>query len=332
MTGRRIQPRNESLPPLNLPPGALTERDTNYQYNVDADPPKVELVEHRIRVDFMTGAPIRRAALLDSHNPWNSDPSDPDPWRGKQHGKPTAVRYAETTCERVWEAEQRFFEEYDSDAVLDQASEYLAHQLRECRHRDEPRACVEEERSNRQSWYQNLIPWKNLYEVCKRDNLGGLLPKGVGDETVRDRNRFVGVVVVDDDVDPAAYARDISVDEQWIGRESNINDKTTEETPLPSDLGIELPAPLLAAEFASGSRYTFLPWSDGLICSCPYKHGYPWRVACKHELLAALVAGLEDSIVLPIDQGLRVPDRARRLVSPDVYCRHEPGFVHPENR
>lgn len=331
MTSRQIQPKNDSLPALTLPPGALTRQDAKYEYDVDVDPPTVEPIEHRMRVDFMAGSPVKRAALLDSHNPWNSDAGDPDPWRGKHHSKPDAVKYAEATCERVWENEQRFFEEYQSDGVLDQAPEYLAHQLRLCRERDNPDACVQEERSNRKSWYRTLIPWKNIYEICKKDNLGGLLPKGVGSNTVRDLNRFVGVVVVPDDMDPAAYAREIGVDEFYVGRESNINDKTTDNTPLPSELGIELPAPLLAAEFNSDSRYTFLPWSDGLICSCPYKHGYPWRVACKHELVAAIIAGLEDTIMLPVLDGLQIPNRCRRLVSPAVYYRHEPGVVSPKN-
>jgi hypothetical protein len=323
MSIRQIHPENSSLPPLRLPPGALAEADAHYEYDVETDPPKVEPIEHRIRIDFIAGAPVERAALLGSYNPWNNGPGDPDPWRTKPYTKPDALRYAEATCQRVWNNEQRVFENYDSDAILDQAPEYLAHQLRQCREQTNPEVCVQEERSNRKSWYLDLILWKNLYEVCKKGNLGGLFPGGSPEKV----NRFVGEVVIPDDVDPAEYAEEIGVHVHFVSRESNLNDKTSEETPLPSDLGIDLPAPLLVGDFESGSRYAFLPWSDGLICSCPYKHGYPWRVACKHELLAAIVAGLNDSIVLPVDHGLEVPKRARRLVSPAVYCDHEPQTV-----
>lgn len=59
--------------------------------------------------------------------------------------------------------------------------------------------------------------------------------------------------------------------------------------------------------------------------SCPYKHEYPWRIICKHELCAALVAGIEDTIFLPLDRGVAVPQRTRRFVSPTVYCQHEPS-------
>lgn len=330
MSSRQIRTQNESIPPLELPPGALAETDAKHEYDAEEDPPQVEPIEHRIRVDFMAGAPVKRTALLDSHNPWNAGPEDQDPWHGKRHSKPVAVKFAEATCERVWQDEHRFFDAFDSDAILDQAPAYLAHQLRQCRDQDNPKACVETERSNRRSWYRNLIPWKNLYEVCKKDNLGGLLPRVVGNDTVRDLNKFAGTIVVDDDVDPIAYAQEVGVGERWVGRESEVNSTVTDETPLPSDLGISLPAPLLVGEFNSGSRYAFLPWSDGLICSCPYKHGYPWRVTCKHELAAAIIAGLEDSIILPLDGGCQIPTRARRFVSPDIFCRHEPSLSWPQ--
>jgi len=45
---------------------------------------------------------------------------------------------------------------------------------------------------------------------------------------------------------------------------------------------------------------------------------------CKHELLAAVVAGEEDSIFLPVTQGLDVPHPARRFVSPTIAATHSP--------
>lgn len=325
MSPRQITPNAEPLPPLTLPPGALAESDANYAYDVETDPPKVEPVEHRIRVDFMAGGPISREALLRDYNPWQHDPGDPDPWRDLSSPKPTGVEYAEATCERTRQEEQRFYEHYDDDAVLASAPEYLAHQLRQCRDAADPARCVADERENRRAWYRKLIPWKNLYGICKRSSLGSLLPGQASQESFRDVNDFVGVVVVADDTEPDAYAQEHDLPPRFVYRESAVTSRDSSDVLGPSDLGIELPAPLLVGQFHSDSRYVFLPWSDGLICSCPYKHEYPWRVACKHELLAALVAGVEDSIFLPLDSGVDVPTRARRFVSPTVYCQHEPS-------
>lgn len=209
--------------------------------------------------------------------------------------------------------------------MLENAPEYLAHQLRQCRDAADPRGCVNEERENRRAWYRKLIPWKNLYQVCKQSTLGSLLPRQVSPDSLHDVNDFVGVVVVGADTNPHQYAQRHDVPASFVHRESAVTSQDSDNAPGPSDLGIELPAPLLLGEYESGSQYILLPWSDGLICSCPYKHEYKWRIACKHEILAALVAGTEDSIFLPLDRGVDVPKRARRFVSPSVYCHHEPS-------
>lgn len=92
MSARRINPTVDVLSPLDLPPGALAESDASYAYDVETDLPKIESVEHRIRIDFMAGGPITREALLRDYNPWRNDPSDPDPWRDRRHEKPVGVR------------------------------------------------------------------------------------------------------------------------------------------------------------------------------------------------------------------------------------------------
>lgn len=143
-------------------------------------------------------------------------------------------------------------------------------------------------------------------------------------------NDFVGVVVVADEAGFDTYAQDPDISTRFVYRPEQIAGTHSPAAQGPADLGIDLPAPLLLGEFHSDSRYLFLPWSDGLICSCPYRHEYPWRVTCKHEVLASLVAGTEDSSFLPLDRGLAVPKRARRLVSSTVYCQHEPALHRPE--
>jgi hypothetical protein len=168
----------------------------------------------------------------------------------------------------------------------------------------------------------------NLYHVLKRSSYGSLLPSSLGsspdvDELIR-QNAFVGMIVVDDGADIRAVAHEYGIPGRFIVRERDLSSSAVECAPTPSEFGIELPAPLLVGEYASGSLYPLLPWSDGLVCSCPYKHDRPWRVLCKHELLAAVVAGGEDSIFLPVTRGLDVPHRARRFVSPAIASRHTP--------
>jgi len=48
-------------------------------------------------------------------------------------------------------------------------------------------------------------------------------------------------------------------------------------------------------------------------------------VLCKHELLAAEVAGRRESIFLPVTRGVGVPHRARRFVSPTIAGRYTPS-------
>jgi hypothetical protein len=112
-------------------------------------------------------------------------------------------------------------------------------------------------------------------------------------------------------------------------RERQLSSCADDIAPPPSEFGTDLPAPLLVGEYASGGRYPFVPWSDGLVCACPYKQGKGWRVLCKHELLAAEVAERGESIFLPVTNGVKIPHRARRFVSPTIASRH---MSHTDSR
>ena len=332
MTTRRIHTSSGSLPPLSLPPGALAKTDQRHRYDVGDEPPAIEPIEHRIRLDFMAGGPIRRAHLLDQHNPWTSDPgeSGPDPWRETGRSKPAGLLYAEASCRRTLAEERRYYDRFEANhsADLDDVPAFLAHRLQVCRNAEDPRAALEDEQARRERWYSTIIPWMNLYHVLKRSSYGSLLPpsvtSGAAVDELTEQNAFVGTIVVDDGADIRAIAREYGVPGRFVVRESDFSSSAVECAPLPSDFGIDLPAPLLVGKFASGSQYPLLPWSDGLVCSCPYKHDRPWRVLCKHELLAAVVAGEEDSIFLPVTQGLDVPHRARRFVGPTIASHHTP--------
>jgi len=327
MTTRRIHSNDRNLPPLSLPPGALAKTDQQYRYDVDDEPPTVEPIEHRIRLDFMTAGPVRRSQLLEQYNPWTADSSEADPWREAGRSKPLGLLYAEESCRRTLVREQRYYDRVEADpsAELDDVPAFLAHRLQACREADDPSAALEDERIRRERWYSTVIPWMNLYHVLKRSSYGSLLPPSVGRSAdAGEHNAFVGMVVVDDGADIRTAAREHEIPGRFVVHERELSSAAVECAPLPSDFGIDLPAPLLVGEYASGSRYPLLPWSDGLVCSCPYKHDRPWRVMCKHELLAAIVAGEEDSIFLPVTRGLEVPHRARRFVTPAIASRHSP--------
>ena len=330
MTTRRIHPSDGSLPPLSLPPGALAKTDQQHRYNVDDEPPAIEPIEHRIRLDFMAGGLIHRSQLLNQHNPWMTDPGESDPWRAMGRSKPAGLLYAETSCRRTLDEERRYYDRFEANhsADLDDVPAFLAHRLQACREAHDPRIALDGERSRRERWYSMIIPWMNLYHVLKRSSYGSLLPPSFGStadaDELTDRNAFVGTIVVDDGADIRAVAREHGIPGRFVVREGDFSSSGVDCAPLPSEFGIDLPAPLLVGEYASGSRYPLLPWSDGLVCSCPYKHDRPWRVLCKHELLAAVVAGGEGSIFLPVTRGLGVPHRARRFVSPAIASRHTP--------
>jgi hypothetical protein len=111
MPERRIHPTDETLSPLSLPPAALSRGDRGYGYGVKRQPPAIEPIEHRIRLDFTAGGPIQRSSLLDRYNPWTSGPADPDPWRSSGRTKPQGLIYAEASCRRALEQERPYYEQ-----------------------------------------------------------------------------------------------------------------------------------------------------------------------------------------------------------------------------
>jgi len=289
MSTHQITPTDEHLPPLELPPGALDASHPDYENTTGSDPPEIEPIEHRIRLDI-----IEAGGLLshDTHAP-----------------TPLARQYIQKTLVDTYESERRFFPSYDRlDNFLGEAPAFLTGEL-EPHYRE-----LEQIRADRRKWYTELIP-KNLDTI--QGTADSLLPLHA--------NTFHGVVIVDANTDPIEYADEHDLDVDDIIREAQLDNHI-----LPSEYGITLPAPLLVGEFASGSTYAFLPWSDAVVCGCPYKQTNKWAVMCKHELAAAscLATAHEGDVdakyVLPIDVGVDIPQRARRFVSPTVATTHTP--------
>jgi hypothetical protein len=322
------------LPSLGLSPGSLADIDAAYDYNVETDPPAIEPVEHRIRLDFMAGGAIRYDQLLTNYDSRDRDAAETDPWHHAGRAKPLGMQYAEGTCQRRLTEEARYYESYDDEDALVDAPAFLAHRLQQARSAADPGAALRSERDRREKWYRTLIPRFNLCSVLKRSSYGTLIDDGSGempeDYDPLEYNGFVGVIVLDPDHDPETYARERNLPSRYVVREQDLSSGKVEEGAHSSEYGLDLPAPLLVGEYASGSRYPLLSWTDGLVCSCPFKAGAPWRVMCKHELLASIVLGAQESIFLPVTDGLDVPYRARRFVSPTVASTHAPQLPDDE--
>ncbi|QLC35714.1 hypothetical protein EFA46_015785 (plasmid) [Halarchaeum sp. CBA1220] len=328
MSSRTLHTADGNVPTLSLPPGALALTDRDYEYDVEHDPANVEPIEHQIRLDFMRGGPIRRDQLLGNYNPWKYDPADPatHPWQGVKQ-KPLGLAYAETSCTARIHEERRFYNHVNDETVLVDAPAFLAARLRIAREDPHPERALKEERQRREKWYRELIPGPNLSQILKNSSYGSLIEKCIGPAPDADRllehNAFVGMVLVDEDTDPETFARDRDLDAAGVLRESALSHTQTDDPVYLVDYGIELPAPLLVGEYGSGSQYPLIPWGDALTCACPYKQMAPWRVMCKHELLASIVCSGQDSIFLPVSRGIDVPHRARRFVSPEIAVSHQ---------
>lgn len=322
-----IEPRNSALPSLTIHSAAFAPWDERYDFDVDRFPSAVEPVEHELRLDARQAGAMRSIPqskeLLDSYNPYQVDPEDdPDPWSQKMVAKPLVVKYMEQTCQNRIEEEQRFYANVDYDQVIQEAPEYLERELRQAREADDRQSELEEIRSNRVFWYEKLIPYKNLYAMFTENSLGSLLRTG-GAYRNSGKNQFYGAVVVDEGTDPTEYAHDQGLNARFVYSVDDAISNYDRETCHPSDYGIELPAPLVVGDFLSGSTYLFLPWSDGLVCSCPFKQRKSWRVMCKHELFTSLWLGENGKQEIKLDEGFSVPARARRFFSPDALANRE---------
>lgn len=290
MTAYQIQSTDEALPTLSLPSGARPVSHPDYDHDVETDPPEIEPVEHRLRVDFIDGGPL-----------------SPHPLHGPYQPRPR--RYADRTLTDTYRTEQRYYATFPDGNKLADAPAFLRNEL--APYYDDLRDIQQ----RRLRWYTEHIP-ENLDQIL--DTIESLHPDAVG-ESFHDVNSWIGIVIVPDNTSTDAYANEHGLGETYVVHEADLDDHTS-----PTEYGISLPAPLLAGEYNSRSRYSLIPWSDGLVCGCPYKQKRPSRIMCKHELAATMRLAEEGEYVLPVDAGVNVPQRARRFVSPTTAARHTP--------
>jgi hypothetical protein len=297
MSSQQIQPTDETLPALDLPAGALPTSHPDYRHNVETDPPEIEPIEHRLRVDFIEGGPL-----------------SPHPLHGPHQPRPR--RYADRTLTDICRAEQRYYATFPDKDTLADAPAFLRNELAP-NYRN-----LREAQQRRLKWYTEHIP-NNLDQIL--DTVESLYPNAPG-KSFHDVNGWVGIVIVSDGTSTDTYASEHGLDEMYVVHESDLDDYAS-----PSEYGISFPAPLLAGEYNSRSRYSLIPWSDGLVCGCPYKQKRPSRCMCKHELAATIRLAEEDQYILPVDAGVTVPQRARRFVSPTIAAKHTPRLPRTDH-
>ena len=109
LPNRSSQPTRAS-PSLDLPAGALPASHPNYSHDVNTDPPEIEPVEHRLRVDFIDGGPLTPHPLHGSH-------------------QPRPRRYADRTLTDIYQAEQRYYPSLPDGEEFADAPAFLRNEL-----------------------------------------------------------------------------------------------------------------------------------------------------------------------------------------------------------
>lgn len=291
MSTYQIASSDKSLPTLDLPAGARPVSHPDYEHNVDEDPPEIEPIEHRLRCDFIDGAPL---TLQQHHNP----------------SEVAARQFARQTLTEQCQREQEYFGRFPDSDDLQHIPAFLRSELKP--HYEK----LEKIQQRRMRWYTEHIP-NNLDQILKTvDSLFS-----ASNKPIFEGNSYVGAIMLPPQKPKEEAVAEYGIDKEYILYESEIDDHTP-----PSEYGIKLPAPLLIGDYANGSRYSLVPWSDGLTCCGPYKQDRPSRIMCKHELLSTMRLGKIKQYLLPVDEGANVPQRARRFVSPTIASRHRPSL------
>src|SRR5699024_2002789 len=110
MSSQQIQPIDETLPSLDLSAGALPVSHPNYEHDIEVNPPEIEPVEHRLRVDFIDGGPVT-----------------PHPLHGPHEPRPR--RYADRTFTETFHSERRYYGTFPDENQLAETSAFLRAEL-----------------------------------------------------------------------------------------------------------------------------------------------------------------------------------------------------------
>jgi hypothetical protein len=142
---------------------------------------------------------------------------------------------------------------------------------------------------------------------------------------------FRGAIVTDGR-DHAQYVQDRGLDPADLWEDDVVPERDLDNEVVPSDIGIDLPAPLPVGTFPSSSggdsTYCLLPYCGTVVCGGPYFHTRGHSILCKHLVYALLESAQRSTRnigLLPLPEGVDLPVRARQLVSSEALHRHVPG-------
>src|SRR5699024_4507858 len=151
---------------------------------------------------------------------------------------------ADRTFTETFHSERRYYGTFPDENQLAETSAFLRAELAPQYKK------LREIQQRRFEWYTEHIP-NNLDQIL--DTVESLYPNGI-DTEFHDVNRWTGIVIIPDGVSIETYANEHGFDgfeERYVVHEADLDDHTS-----PTEYGISLPAPLLAGEYNSQSRYS----------------------------------------------------------------------------
>lgn len=182
----------------------------------------------------------------------------------------------------------------DRDHIEESNDPWLQNELNSLADQQQEILDTEQQRyDNRMHWYDDQV-LSQLQD--KMDRATSMLRNDV---------QFKAKRVVDDSVD-----ENYELDESHIVKKHQLAGMDIEK------FGYSTPIDLtVCISPDSGSIYPFVPWCGTTVCTGPTKHENPISTLCKHEI-AALIQYSEDNFA---PAGPKVPERFKRLMSPEAY-------------
>ena len=194
MPSYQIHSTDETLPALSLPSGARLFTHPDYEHDVDSDPPEIEPIEHRLRVDFIKGGPLTSQ-------------------QARGTNQPPARQYVAQTLSNTFQSEQHYYATLPDENRLSDAPAFLESELT---HHFEELKTIQ---LRRRRWYTEHIP-HNLDQVL--ETVESLYPND--HRQLRDVNEMVGVVMLPDEIPTDEFVAEHDLDEEFVGHKDALDD------------------------------------------------------------------------------------------------------------
>lgn len=289
---RQLPSNSSGVPPLGLPPEAFHPTNDTASHSPDGPVKTVTPVEQFIRVLLL------------------------------KHGGGAVPKIEAYTSEKWNDESAHFRSDSDWDSWKANVGVYVQSQV------DELQSAEQQLMQNRKRWLIDDVP-QQVQRLIER-------ARDIRDEVhAKPEFGYRGAIVVPkghDDVDTYQDETDTIDTAGGVMAEDLVSEFDLDNAVMPSEAGIPLPAPLPVGVFPSHdggtSQYALFPSCGTVVCGGPYFHKNPSGIMCKHLVYALLKAANESTKnpgLLPLSDGITVPDRARRLVAPPALRRYVPG-------